>query len=60
MVVLTLTLCRTAGGFGAGRGGDAASKSDDGVRATYALFAARVPGLNPTVAPSLFTYLEAA
>ncbi|GAB4814531.1 hypothetical protein N2152v2_001577 [Parachlorella kessleri] len=48
----------SAGGF-PGQGGEG-TKSADGVRATYLLFTKKVPGLNETVAPSLFSYLETA
>lgn len=33
-------------------------QGSDGVRATYALFPQRVPGLTPATAPTLFAYLE--
>lgn len=35
------------------------SRGADGIRATYVLFAQRVPGLNATTAPTLHAYLEA-
>lgn len=37
----------------------AGPKGADGIRATYVLFAQRVPGLNATTAPTLHAYLEA-
>lgn len=41
-----------------GNDGAADAKGPDGIKATYLLLARKVPGLNPTTAPTLFAYLE--